>query len=69
MKDFNKTVGKPSILHTDNRGEFTANITKLFCTTQKIKFVNRAAYNPRSQGAIEAFNKTIIEKLRYLKLE
>ena len=25
--------------------------------------------SPRSQGAIETFNKSTIEKLRYLKLE
>lgn len=43
IKDFIKTVGKPSILHIEYGGEFTANITKLFCNTQKIKLVNGAA--------------------------
>ena len=69
FKDFIKTVGKPEIFHTDNGGEFTAKIIKKFCIENDIKIITGGVCHPQSQGAVEAFNKFIIEKLRYFKLE
>lgn len=35
----------------------------------KIKIIYGSPYHPQSQGSVEAFNKTIINKLEYIRLE
>lgn len=62
-------MGIPDIFYTDNGREFSANIIKLYCIEKKIKQIFGGPRHPRSQGAVEAFNKYIIEKLRFIKLE
>lgn len=69
LKIIIKEWGTPNIFHTDNGGEFTANIIKLFCIDNNIKQIFGGPRHPRSQGAMEAFNKYIIQKLRIFKLE
>ena len=68
LKDFIDNLGIPEIIHTDNGGEFTSNEFKLFCFNNSIKLINGGPYHPQSQGAIERFNRNIIDKLRYYKL-
>ena len=60
LKDFIKRNGKPQIIQTDNGGEFKSNIFKAFCLKNDIKLIFGSPYHPQSQGAVEAFNKTII---------
>ena len=69
IQDFINIFGKPNFFHSDNGGEFCSNIFKLYCEENDIQIINGAARHPRSQGAVEAFNKNIIQKIRYLKLE
>ena len=69
FKDYIVNVGKPRIFHSDNGGEFCSNIYKKYCKDNNIEIINGSPRHPRSQGAIEAFNKNITEKIRYIKLE
>ena len=49
----------PKILHTDNGAEFKNMLIKSYWEGKGINFVNRTPGYPQSQGAIEAFNKTV----------
>ena len=49
----------PKILHTDNGAEFKNKLIKSYWEGKGIHFVNGAPGHPQSQGAIEAFNKTV----------
>lgn len=69
FKIFIKEFGKPKLVQNDNGGEFTANIYKLFCEEQNIKYIYGSPHHPRSHGSVESFNKSIIYKLQYIKLE
>jgi len=52
-------------LHSDNGGEFTAEIVSELCEKTQTKIVHGAPYHPQSQGAIERFNQTI--KVNHLR--
>ena len=47
------------ILHTDNETEFKNKLIKSYWEGKGIYFVNITPGHPQSQGAIEAFNKTV----------
>ena len=49
----------PKILHTDNGAEFKNKLIKWYWEGKGIYFVNGTPGHPQSQGAIEAFNKTV----------
>ena len=49
----------PKILHTDNRAEFKYKLIKSYWEGIGIYYVNGTPGHPQSQGAIEAFNKTV----------
>ena len=49
----------PKILHTDNGAEFKNKLIKSYWEGKGIYFVNLTPGHPQSQGAIEAFNKTV----------
>ena len=49
----------PKILHTDNGAEFKNKLIKSYWEGKGINFVNVTSGHPQSQGAIEAFNKTV----------
>ena len=49
----------PKILHTDNGAEFKNKLIKSCWEGKGINFVNGTPGHPQSQGAIEAFNKTV----------
>ena len=49
----------PKILHTDNGAEFKNKLIKSYWEGKGINFVNGTPGHPQSQGAIEAFNKTV----------
>ena len=63
LKDFIKNYGKPEIIHTDNGGEFISNEFKLFCLENGIKIIHGSFHHPQSQGAVERYNRNIIDKL------
>ena len=49
----------PKILHTDNGAKFKNKLIKSYWEGKGIYFVNGTLEHPQSQGAIEAFNKTV----------
>ena len=54
-----KITGKPTILQTDNGGEFNYELLKKFLEHNNIQYVRGSPYHPQSQGAVESFNRTI----------
>ena len=54
-----KITGKPTILQTDNGGEFYNELLKKFLGHNNIQYVRGIPYHPQSQGAVESFNMTI----------
>ena len=52
-------------MQTDNGKEFVNDKLKSFLDKQSIKHITGAPYHPQSQGAVEAFNRTI-QKFLYL---
>lgn len=56
------TNDNPSVIQADNGGEFDAQFSEVL-REYKIKFVRSQPYKPHSQGAIEAFNKTLKRRL------
>lgn len=49
----------PSILHSDNGGEFIAEVVDNLCTQCDVKIINGGPYHPQSQGRVERFNQTL----------
>ncbi len=49
---------RPKTIQADNGGEFATQLAAML-RDQQIKTIHSQAYNPRSQGAIERFNKTL----------
>ena len=47
------------MLHTDNGKEFANELLKNWFEKKKYQAYIRRKYHPRSQGAVESFNKTI----------
>ena len=54
-----KITGKPTILQTDNGGEFNNELLKKFLEQNNIQYVRGSPYHPQSQGAVESINRTI----------
>lgn len=52
-------IGFPSIIHSDNGGEFKNTIVEEYLNKYKIKFVHGKPYRPQTQGKIERNNQTI----------
>ena len=53
------TYGKPEFLQTDNCSEFVDEELKTYLSKNKIHYIRDSLYNPQSQGAVEAFNRTV----------
>ena len=51
-----KITGKPTILQSDNDGEFNNELLKNFLEHNNIQYVRGSPYHPQSQGAVESFN-------------
>ena len=64
-----KEIEKPEIAKNDNGNEFSSKLYELFCEKNNIKKVYDICHHPQSQGVVEAFNKTIIQRFQYEKLE
>lgn len=67
LKSFKKlyfSEGKWKIVHTDNGGEFTANIVGYFFQEIGVIHIRGSPYHPQSQGQVERFNRTLKSRLR-----
>ena len=51
--------GKPEIFQIDNGTEFRNKNVKWYLVTIEIKYIHRRPNHPKSQCAVEAFNKTV----------
>ena len=69
FQDYFNVIGNPEIIHTDNGGEFSSKLFTEFCEKNKIKIIHGGVKHPQSQGAVEKFNNTIINKIQYIKIE
>ena len=61
--------GCPQTLHSDNGGEFTAEVIKLICQRMNIKQIHGAPYHPQSQGQVESLNKRVRSVLNHRLLD
>ena len=61
--------GCPQTLHSDNGGEFTAEVIKLICQRMNIKRIHGAPYHPQSQGQVESLNKRVRSVLNHRLLD
>ena len=53
------THGKPEYLQTDNGSEFVNEELKMYLSKNRIHHIRGSPYHPQSQGAVEAFNRTV----------
>ena len=56
-------TGYPRILQTDNKKEFVNKELSTYVDSLEVEYVLGAHYHPQSQGANEAFNKTVQKAL------
>ena len=50
--------GRPSVILSDNGGEFTADIVTYYCEEFRIKCINGLPYHLQTQGAVEQTHQT-----------
>ena len=55
--------GFPTVLHTDNGGEFKNKEIRAFCESHNIKLVHGVPRTPQIQGLVERNNRTVKENL------
>ena len=53
------THGKPESLQTENGSEFVNKELKMYLSKNRIHHIRGSPYHPQSQGAVEAFNRTV----------
>ena len=61
--------GFPTILHSDNGGEFKSKKMSEFCKENNIKQVHGAPRNPSTQGLVERNNRTVKENMNNILKE
>ena len=69
IKECFEKIGFPDELGTDNGTEFSNKLMKKFLEDNNVKFIHGRAYNPRSQGCVERFHRSIKIALICKKLE
>ena len=53
------TLGKPEFLQIENGSEFVNEELKMYLSKNRIHHIRGSPYHPQSQGAVEAFNRTV----------
>jgi len=53
--------GAPTILHSDLGANFTSRVIKEICVLFDIAQTNTTAYHPAGNGAVERFNRTLLD--------
>ena len=72
LKSWLTTHNKSDIIQSENRKEFTSREFKQFLAKLNIQQIFGMPYNPKSQGVVKIFNKTIkkfLESAKYYKKE
>eukprot|EP00057_Strongylocentrotus_purpuratus_P021451 XP_011675925.1 PREDICTED: uncharacterized protein K02A2.6-like [Strongylocentrotus purpuratus] len=63
VKEFMCRYGVPTEIHTDQGRNFESQLFKEVCQILGIKKTRTTAYNPKSDGMIERFNRTLLDML------
>ena len=63
FEDYVLVHGIPEVLHSDQGRQFEAEIVQRLCQLLGIKKSRTAPYNPKSDGMVERFNRTLIDQL------
>ena len=66
VQEFVCRYGAPLELHTDQGSNFESAVFQQMCETLGIHKTRTTAYNPKSDGLIERFNKTLIDMVASL---
>ncbi|CAN8077309.1 unnamed protein product [Agarophyton chilense] len=61
--------GMPLYLLTDNGSQFVPKFFSHVCATLGIKHVTTTAYHPQTNGQVERFNRTLLDRLGHYVLE
>ena len=61
--------GCPEMLHSDNGGEFIAEVIQQLCKLMNISPIHGAPRHPQSQGQVESLNKKVKSALRHRLLD
>jgi transposase InsO family protein len=64
-----KIFGYPSILQSDNGGEFIEKHLRKTMESKGVKIVNSSPYHPQTNGRVERFNQTVEGQLGKLMQE
>ncbi len=51
--------GRPTVLHSDNGGEFTAELVEDICREWGVQMRHGRSYRPQTQGAIERAHRVL----------
>lgn len=69
IKLFIQNNGKPDKILTDNGKEFSNKKFQKFCKKNNILLIHGRPRHPQTQGAIERYNRTIKDILKYIFIE
>ena len=63
FEDYVLVHGVPERLHTDQGRQFEAEVIQSLCQLLGITKTRTTPYNPKSDGMVERFNRTLIDQL------
>lgn len=63
FEDYVLVHGIPEMVHSDQGRQFEAEIVQRLCQLLGIKKTRTTPYNPKSDGMVERFNRTLIDQL------
>ena len=69
IDEFLCRFGMPLTIHTYQGNNFVGNFLKSVCELLEIRKTQTTPYHPESNGQIERYNRTIVEKIHCLKLK
>lgn len=63
FKDYVLEHGVMETLHTDMGRQFESDVVRHLCEMLGVKKTHTTRYNPKSDGMVERFNRTLIDQL------
>jgi hypothetical protein len=65
FNDWMSVYGVPLILLSDNGPQFASRLFQAACATMGVRQVFTSTYHPQTNGQVERFNRTVLEKLTH----